>query len=168
MLSKILKKSDCASCKFCCSFRRQSLWETPLFSKTVAARLAELYPSAKFRPAGKDSLTIDLSDAYKTDDSEEEAACPFLNSQTGCILPAELKPFECSIWPLRPVYSKGEIAVALTPTCPAVNKAPHEAVEELLQEGLGRQIIAYAEKNPDIIKESSDFLSDIVYTDLQK
>jgi len=28
MLSKILSRKTCASCKFCCSFRRQSLWET--------------------------------------------------------------------------------------------------------------------------------------------
>lgn len=39
MLSKILKKSDCASCRFCCSFRRQSLWETPLFDLETKERL---------------------------------------------------------------------------------------------------------------------------------
>ena len=32
MLSKILSKETCKNCKFCCSFKRQSLWETPLFS----------------------------------------------------------------------------------------------------------------------------------------
>ena len=35
MLSKVLKKETCAECRFCCSFRRCSLWETPLFPKEV-------------------------------------------------------------------------------------------------------------------------------------
>ena len=33
MLSSILKKESCAACRFCCAFRRQSLWEVPIFTK---------------------------------------------------------------------------------------------------------------------------------------
>ena len=55
------------------------------------------------------------------------------------------------------------ISVALTPTCPAINKVPVEKVRELAASGLGQQILDYAEKNPDIIKEESDFLSNIIY-----
>ena len=33
MLSEILSKATCAECRFCCVFRRQSLWETPLLSE---------------------------------------------------------------------------------------------------------------------------------------
>ena len=39
MLSKVLSKNTCADCKFCCSFRRCSLWETPLFSKETMDKL---------------------------------------------------------------------------------------------------------------------------------
>ena len=39
MLSKVLSKESCAKCRFCCSFRRQSLWETPLFPIDVVQRL---------------------------------------------------------------------------------------------------------------------------------
>ncbi|MBQ5491897.1 MAG: hypothetical protein IIT68_07565, partial [Treponema sp.] len=60
MLSKILSKSDCASCKFCCSFRRKSLWETPLFTKESAALLSKKFPSVKFKSSGSNMLTIDL------------------------------------------------------------------------------------------------------------
>ena len=49
MLSSILSKSDCAACKFCCSFRRQSLWETPIFFEEDIAKIKELYPDVKFR-----------------------------------------------------------------------------------------------------------------------
>ena len=164
MLSAILKKSDCASCKFCCSFRRQSLWETPVFSKEVAQQLKAAFPDAKFRRVGKSSMTIDLEKLYKTNDPEEEVPCPFLDSKKGCCLPPDLKPFDCSIWPFRAVEDKyHKISVALTPTCPAINKVPREKIIALLQSGLGEKIIAYAGQNPDIIKESSDLLSDILF-----
>lgn len=39
MLSKVLEKSTCAKCKFCCSFRRCSLWETPLFPENTVEKL---------------------------------------------------------------------------------------------------------------------------------
>ena len=167
MLSSILKKSDCASCKFCCSFRRQSLWETPIFDAESVEKLKKIYPAVKFRKAGNTSFTFDISDQYKTDDSQEEAACPFLDTKSGCILPSDLKPFDCSIWPFRAVKSKddtaGKVQVALTPTCPAINKVAREKITNLIDSGLGKKILDYAENHPDIIKDSSEFLSDIVY-----
>jgi Fe-S-cluster containining protein len=173
MLTPILAKSTCATCKFCCSFRRQSLWETPIFAAADLPKLRALYPSAKFRPAGASgtSFTFDISDAYHTQDPEEEALCPFLDPNRGCALPPELKPFDCKIWPLRAVRLSdhtgsnphSQLKVALTPTCPAINKVPLEQVKQLAASGLGQQIIDYAEKNPDIIKEETPFLSNIVF-----
>ena len=163
MLSSILKKSDCASCKFCCSFRRQSLWETPIFSNDTAQKLQAPFPQARFRQTGSNSQTIDLSHLYKTDDPNEEALCPFLDSKNGCSLPPELKPFDCSIWPFRAVRTnENNIAVALTPTCPAINKVPVEKIKALLDSGLRQKIIDYAKAHPDIIKEQTDFLSNIM------
>ena len=68
MLSPILAKSTCATCKFCCSFRRQSLWETPIFNEETKKKLEKLYPDAKFRTAGASgkSYTFDISNSYKT------------------------------------------------------------------------------------------------------
>ena len=170
MLSTILAKSDCATCKFCCSFRRTSLWETPIFSEADLSKLKELYPTAKFRPAencgnSNNSYTFDISDQYKTNDPEEEAPCPFLDPNRGCTLPADLKPFECKIWPLRAVRQPdASLAVALTPTCPAINKVPLQKVRDLAASGLGQKILDYAANHPDMVKEYSDFLSTIVYT----
>lgn len=178
MLSSILSKKDCAECKFCCSFRRKSLWETPVFTKGEVEKLLELYPDVKFRSVGSSSFTFDISANYKTDDSEEEAACPFLDSKSGCILPPELKPFDCKIWPLRAVRIKkneenvscgneldsvktDELVVALTPTCPAINKLPLEKVCNLVKSGLGEKILAAARQNPDMVKENSDFFTQL-------
>ncbi|MBP5520335.1 MAG: hypothetical protein J6X84_07140 [Treponema sp.] len=172
MLSKILAKSDCANCKFCCSFRRQSLWETPLFPAADIPALKKINSLAKFRPAGSTGTmyTFDISASYKTTDPNEEAACPFLDKSRGCTLPPQLKPFDCKIWPLRAVKVPGansetsqKIAVALTPTCPAINKVPLKTVCALASSGLGQKIISYSQENPDIIKPYSQFLSNIVY-----
>ena len=177
MLSSILEKSTCASCKFCCSFRRTSLWETPVFPAADLPKLQALNPAAKFRAAGASRLsyTFDLSDAYKTTDPDEEAPCPFLDPNRGCTLPADLKPFECKIWPLRAVRTQknaesaetaSNIAVALTPTCPAINKVPEEKVRDLASSGLGQQILDYAADHPDIIKEATPFLSNIIFPEI--
>ena len=166
MLSSILAKSDCAACKFCCSFRRTSLWETPIFPAADLPKFQALNPDAKFRPAGPcgTSFTFDLTASYKTTDPAEEALCPFLDPARGCTLPPELKPFDCKIWPLRAVRQPdGNIKVALTPTCPAINKVSPDRIRDLAASGLGRQILDYAEEHPDIIKENSDFLSKVIY-----
>ena len=173
MLSSILDKSTCAACKFCCSFRRTSLWETPVFPAADLEKLRALNPQARFRQAGKDSYTFDLTASYKTTDAAEEAPCPFLDPSRGCTLPPELKPFECKIWPLRAVRTpetagtsenlETSISVALTPTCPAINKVPPEQVRDLATSGLGQKILNYAGSHPDIIKKSSSFLSNIIY-----
>ena len=150
MLSKILSKGSCAACKFCCSFRRQSLWETPLFPPEVAAKLSrenEYGVVGAFRDG-----QIILS-GYRTDDPEEEVPCTFLDPQKGCILKGEDKPFDCSIWPLRIMNKDGKLVIALTPTCSAIGAGPSKALVELVQNGLGEKIFEYAKSHPYIIKE---------------
>lgn len=164
MLSSILKKSDCAACRFCCSFRRKSLWETPIFDEENTKKLKELYPTIKFKKIENSAYTFDISQNYKSLDPEEEAPCPFLDSKKGCILGPELKPFDCSIWPFRAVRKpNGTLAVALTPTCQAINKTDRKAITNLLNSGLAKKILDYASSHPAIIKDYSEFLSDIVY-----
>jgi hypothetical protein len=157
MLSKVLKKSTCAECRFCCSFRRCSLWETPLFPEDVMERLKAAGSKVEFKRKtidGKEYGSMDLLYKYKTDDTEEEAACEFLDSHTGCTLSEEDKPFDCKIWPLRIMESpEGQMLIALTPTCPAINKVPLSEMEQLVKEGLGQQIYEYAEEHPYIVKE---------------
>lgn len=153
MLSSVLSKDDCAKCRFCCSFRRKSLWETPLFNDDEARRLSELFPSARFKKRG-DALTIDIDDCYKTDDSEEEALCPF--NDGGCRLSAEDKPFDCSIWPLRVMEHDGGLAICLTPTCPVISEKPLSVMRELAEGEVGDKIIAFAGLHPEIVKEYKD------------
>lgn len=150
MLSSILSKTTCAACKFCCSFRRQSLWETPLFPPGVAEKLSK--PN-EYGVVGEFRDGQIILGGYRTDDSEEEVPCTFLDPQKGCILKGEDKPFDCSIWPLRIMDKNGKLVIALTPTCPAIGAVPNQALIDLVKNGLGEQIFEYVKTHPYIVKE---------------
>lgn len=150
MLSRVLSRSSCAACKFCCSFRRQSLWETPLFPPEVVEKLSK--PN-EYGVVGEFRDGQIVLGGYKTADPEEEVPCTFLNPERGCILKPEDKPFDCSIWPLRIMRKDGELVIALTPTCPSVGVLPSKALVDLVQDGLGDKIFEYAKTHPEIIKE---------------
>ena len=153
MLSSILSKSSCAACKFCCSFRRQSLWETPLFLPEVVEKLSK--PN-EYGVVGEFRNGQIVLGGYKTGDPEEEVPCTFLDPHRGCILKPEDKPFDCSIWPLRIMNKDGELVIALTPTCPSIGATPSPELIELVKNGLGEKILAYAKAHPYIIKEYRD------------
>ena len=153
MLSKILSKNSCAACKFCCSFRRQSLWETPLFPPEVVEKLSR---ENEYGVVGEFRDGQIILGGYRTDDPEEEVPCTFLDPHKGCILKAEDKPFDCSIWPLRIMDKDGELVIALTPTCPAIGATPRRELIELVKNGLGENIFEYAKAHPEIIKKYRD------------
>ena len=156
MLGGILKKETCATCRFCCSFRRTSLWEAPVFTYENMLALKddpdfdgsdltvylEDYTYAKY----------DLSDKYKTNDPNEEVPCPYLG-ENGCTLSEREKPWDCKIWPLRVMNKDGEIVIALTPTCPSINRLDFETVKEFVDTNLKKDIIEYANNHPFLIKE---------------
>ena len=150
MLSSILSKHQCAACKFCCSFRRQSLWETPLFPLKVVEKLS--LPN-EYGVVGEFRDGQIILGGYKTADPEEEVSCTFLDPHRGCILKPEDKPFDCSIWPLRIMDKDGELVIALMPTCPTIGATPRPELIELVKNGLGAKIFEYVETHPEIIKE---------------
>ena len=136
MLSKVLEKSTCAKCKFCCSFRRCSLWETPLFPENTVEKLES-----------RGSYQFDMND------ENEEVPCFFLDPDKGCTLSYEDKPFDCKIWPLRIMKKDDEYVIALTPTCPSIGKEPSDELQKLVDDGLGDIIYDYAKTHPFIIKD---------------
>lgn len=158
MLSKILSKESCASCRFCCSFRRCSLWETPIFTNENIKSIKEdkRFKSVlnEFNYQDKKYARYDLSSDYKTNDSEEEAPCPYLNSQKGCMLSDEEKPWDCKIWPLRVVKKdNGEPFVVLTPTCPSINNLDINAIREFVNDEFKKSLLEYAKAHPYLIKD---------------
>lgn len=147
---KLLSKDDCKKCRFCCSFKHESLWGTPIFSLSQKNNLEKKY-KAKFIKTNKNSFTIDLLGCYKSTDESEEAACYFLGSQ-GCVLSKDEMPFDCAIWPLRVALRDNEIYVVYEQNCPVLNKISLEKIKELLTPEFIRTIKNNVYDNPDIIK----------------
>lgn len=153
MLSAVLQKSDCAACRFCCAFRRCSLWETPLFpAETAQKYTAPSRPFSALTVNGAPCAKMELEGRYQTDDSEEEAPCFFLKEGVGCTLNENEKPFDCKIWPLRVMRQGERLVIALTPTCPVIQKVGTQKMKELVQNGLADVIFDYAAAHPFIIK----------------
>ena len=147
MLKNVLSREDCAKCRFCCSFRRQSLGLTPCFAKETVAEIRRLFSDARFKTLPNGATTIDIDDKYLTDDSQEEALCPF--NRKGCILPAHLKPFDCELWPFRLMKRGDELTLALVPTCPWIEKdAPKLKAAAL---AIAETAAQYARVHPEIV-----------------
>ena len=47
----------------------------------------------------------------------------------------------------------GELVIALTPTCPAINKLEFEMVRQYVNENLREELLDYALKHPLLVKE---------------
>lgn len=154
MISEVLSRKTCAACRFCCAFRRQSLWELPVFSDEAVAKLSR--PNEYGVVARFENGRPRLEDAFATDDPEEEAPCPFLDPAKGCLLKGEDKPFDCAIWPLRAVRRDGRLAVALDPACRAIGAEPPAKLVALVRGGLGERILRVAGRRPEIVKECPD------------
>ena len=58
MLKDVLSPGDCAKCGFCCSFRRQSLHLTPLFSRETVDEIRRLHPEARFKTLPNGAVTM--------------------------------------------------------------------------------------------------------------
>ena len=129
MLSKILKKSTCASCKFCCVFRKKSLWEVPNFPLEKIDELAKFAVTPPVFTEGE-ALTLHLEGLYKTTCEEETAPCNFLDSQKGCKLTDDLKPLQCKIWPFRIVKRHSKNFLIFETTCPALGDTLTEELRE--------------------------------------
>ena len=162
MLQEVLSKKACAACRFCCSFRRKSLWEIPRLPEEFLEKYAVNGQGERINyKTGEDNnekyVVTDLTGSYRTEDPEEEVPCPFLDTKRGCVLPDEDKPFDCKIWPLRYMrMPDGSFGVCLTPTCPEINQVPVERMKRLVDDGLGKVIADEAKKHPYIIKEYQD------------
>lgn len=161
MLHKVLDPGACAKCGFCCSFRRQSLWELPELDPDFAKEHVRDVNGDRIdyifmEKNGVKYAVTDLTGKYVTDDENEEAKCPFLSEESGCILTDD-KPFDCRIWPLRAVRKPdGGFGIAIAMTCPEMNKVPEDKIMELLDEGLAEKIYEHASVHPEMVKECTE------------
>lgn len=146
MLRTIFTADTCAVCRNCCIFEKESAWEVPTFPAKTAVRLKDRPEYRITEENGRIRIALPY------DVSGNAQPCPFLDPASGCTLPADEKPFACSLWPVRLMRRPdGSPAPALYRGCPGVPAEKLDALRKLLQNGLLDRIMAEAERDPSVI-----------------
>lgn len=156
MLSSLISKNDCKNCRFCCVFKRTSLWEVPSFPGETLKRVSkETHNSEVIMNKGEKCSYghFDLSKCYTSNDENEEVACPCLDEQTGCTLSEDFKPFECQLWPFRVMNKDGKNIIAVSIHCPAIMKWECEWLRSFADSNLKAPVKEFIAQNPNIIKD---------------
>lgn len=151
MLRKILSPDTCAACRLCCGFDCTDTWEFPVLPPETVRAMQEMGVSPKLTPAGTEQIF-----AAPSLQGEELFLCPML-SDTGCTM-GEQKPFDCKIWPFRMMRDlSGRVRIAAAAYCPGMERyTDAQLVAFLKEEGLGEQLLAYADAHPAHVKPYSD------------
>ena len=126
MLKSVLKSEQCAKCKICCSFLKSDVWEAPDFTRNVLNE-----------------------DSFKND--SEILLCPALDECKGCTMGKD-KPFDCSIWPLRPFYIEGRVRIGVAEICPELGRDNDGKLIDLLENGLYDKILSAIKKDKSLVK----------------
>jgi hypothetical protein len=149
MLKEILDGKSCAECRLCCIFDESDVWETPVFTEEIRARITERCPGAKF--VSKDGGYIFRVEKF---DSDGLFRCPAL-TENGCFL-GDDKPFDCRIWPYRIMDINGRRGITIASICDEMYNRPLSQLAGFLRKGLADKIFAYADEHPEIVKPYND------------
>ncbi len=149
MLTGIFSPKLCAQCKLCCNFRRVSAWETPALEPAQIFLMHELCVPLEERADGTTSFFLN----FQTENPDEVADCPMLDSCSGCTLPRSQRPFECRIWPVRIMKEASTLVVGIYKDCPALDESTFEKLKAHTLDHLLPQILSYAKRNPRAVRE---------------
>lgn len=152
MLKSVLSGEKCAQCRNCCVFFSKSRWEMPSVPKENAEKIREFLKDEN--AVAENDGVFKLKSVLRSDvpESCEEYRCPALDERSGCTLPPELKPVECSMWPVRVMNDNGKIYITLAKGCHAVEEEFVQNVKKLLDSGLTEKIISSAKTQKGLIK----------------
>lgn len=154
MLKSVLSGETCGKCRNCCVFFSKSRWEMPSVPQENADKIKKFLGSEnavenqngiyKLKSVLRENMNVENSEEYK---------CPALDESKGCTLPDNLKPLECSMWPLRVMNDNGKIYIALAGGCHAVNEKFKSDVVKLLDDGLHSKIINILKNDKSMIRD---------------
>ena len=145
MLSGLLEKHQCAECRFCCVFDKDDFWEMPSLLPDTAEKIKSFKPKTLLNSCDK----VFMFDVKNIEG--ELYPCPALTSN-GCGLSSDLKPFECSIWPIRLMKFKGDIVLTVCKDCSALKDIDTQTIDDFANSKVRVLALNYAKKYPSIVK----------------
>ncbi len=153
MLKSVLSGETCGKCRNCCVFFSKSRWEMPSIAKENAKEIKKLLGDYAVTEIDKNSFKLKSVIRENLPDNCEEYKCPALDESKGCTLPENLKPIECSMWPLRVMKTDDKIYITLAGGCHAVDEKFIADVTKLLKDGLYDKITDILKNDKSIIRE---------------
>lgn len=145
MLTHILTPTDCATCKLCCNFHRDSAWETPSLEPEQISLFQERGIPLEKRADGSCSFCLFFQ-------ADEACNCPVLDTDAGCTLPRSKRPFECRIWPLRLMKDGQQLVLGLYSQCPALSSPTLQKLIAYATGELLPAILQHGQRHPSIIR----------------
>ncbi len=150
MLTEILSRKECANCRVCCVFDKTDVWEMPLITSDLAARLEKDYPEIKLKKTHENAGCKVIDAEF---DKKGLCTCPLL-TEKGCAL-GEEKPYDCRIWPFRVMKKGNLLLLTLSPVCESVSSLPVNRISEFAAK-IAPKIFEEAERNPEMVKNYED------------
>ncbi len=153
MLKSVLSEKTCGQCRNCCVFYSKSRWETPSVPIENAEKIRRFLKCETAVEENGNICKMKSIARSEFPDGAEEYKCPALDESSGCTLPAELKPIECSMWPLRVMKDGSDVYITLATGCHAVDDDFTNAVNSLLKNGLYEKIAETVRNDRAIIRD---------------
>ncbi len=89
---------------------------------------------------------------FASEEPQECAMCPLLDSARGCTLPREERPLECRLWPLRLMRGEqGELLLTCYRDCPGIAAVPRGTLLQEL-ESLRPLLLEHAASSPASVR----------------
>ena len=144
MLNELISREDCAKCRICCKFEPDELLDAPTFTKEQKEYIKKnINSKIKFKKINK-IYQIELekyNNKYK---------CPLL-SDKGCLLPNQIRPFDCESWPFYVMKKEDKYVITKSNDCPIFKNADNKKLINFIE----KKFLAIAKKivkdNPDMV-----------------
>ncbi len=141
MIHTVLARETCRTCRNCCWYTDDDVWDAPGFTKSELDQAKRLTDNPVYEDRGLFFFRMEKDQGIYT--------CPLLR-ETGCLLDSE-KPFKCAIWPFYVVRVNESLALAVSSECPSVYQLSNRELIDRLGEVL-EQIADRARSMPELIE----------------
>lgn len=116
---------------------------------SVSEQLLNMHVPLRTLPDGAVTFRLD----YKTGNPDEVCNCPMLDSSKGCMLPRELRPFECRVWPIRVMRDvDGSLVIACYKYCTALLPDVRAKLHAYATGELLSVLLHFAQENPKSVR----------------
>lgn len=147
MLEELLTLEDCTNCKICCHFQEDELFDAPTFTKEQKDFILNIMKVKAEFTKKNDIYQIALNEV-----DNKGHKCPLLSGR-GCILPFDIKPFDCQSWPFYVMKNNDEYLITVSQDCPTFNQIPREKLKEYIKLKFLKEALNIIKKYPSMITD---------------